>query len=310
MLAVIGRRLIWAVPNCILITAILFFCVAGLLGNPAALMLGRDATPQAIAELSARLGFDRPLLEQYLDWVGSALTGDFGRSFSTHQTVAQAILPRLPVTIEIGLLAIALATVTSVTFSSIRLRFARTAASALAIFGITVPNFALGLCLIFVFSVGLGWFPTVGWSPWSEGVVKHFQHILLPVVTLSAYYYGSFTLVYQAEYDAVRKRLFTRVAKAKGLSDWQVSSRHVLPNSVLPVITYVGISLGQLMGGAVVTETLFSIPGIGSLFVDSIMSRDYPVMLAIGMIIIVTVVVMNVLADLMYVLANPQIRIE
>ena len=310
MLAVIGRRLIWAVPNCILITGILFFCVAGLLGNPAALMLGRDATPDAIAALSARLGFDRPLIVQYLDWAGSALTGDFGRSFSTHQTVAQAILPRLPVTIEIGLLAIALATVTSVVFSSIRLPFARSAASALAIFGITVPNFALGLSLIFVFSVGLGWLPTVGWSPWSEGIAKHFQHILLPVVTLSAYYYGSFTLVYQAEYDAVRKRLFTRVAKAKGLSDWQVSSRHVLPNSVLPVITYVGISLGQLMGGAVVTETLFSIPGIGSLFVDSIMSRDYPVMLAIGMIIIVTVVVMNVLADLMYVLANPQIRIE
>jgi peptide/nickel transport system permease protein len=310
MLAAVGRRLFWAVPNAILITAILFFCVAGLLGNPAALMLGRDATPQAIAELSVRLGFDRPLIVQYLDWVGSALRGDFGRSYSTHQTVAQAILPRLPVTLEIGLFAIALATVTSVVFSSIRLPFARAGATALAIFGITVPNFALGLALIFVFSVGLGWLPTVGWSPWSQGVGLHFTHIAMPVITLSAYYYGSFTLVYQAEYDSVRKRLFTRVAKAKGLSEWQVSSRHVLPNSILPVITYVGISLGQLMGGAVVTETLFSIPGIGSLFVDSIMSRDYPVMLAIGMIVIVTVVVMNTLADLVYVYANPQIRIE
>lgn len=310
MLAIVGRRLVWAVPNCVLITAILFFCVAGLLGNPAALMLGRDATPQAIAELSARMGFDRPLIVQYLDWVGSALTGDLGRSFSTHQTVAEAILPRLPVTLEIGLLAIALATVTSVMFSSIRVPFARVGATALAIFGITVPNFVLGLILIFVFSVGLGWLPTVGWSPWPQGILLHFQHILMPVITLSAYYYGSFTLVYQAEYDAVRKRLFTRVAKAKGLSEWQVSSRHVLPNSVLPVITYVGISLGQLMGGAVVTETLFSIPGIGSLFVDSILARDYPVMMAIGMIIIVAVVVMNTIADLLYVYANPQIRIE
>lgn len=310
MLAIVGRRLVWAVPNCVLITAILFFCVAGLLGNPAALMLGRDATPQSIAELSARMGFDRPLIVQYLDWVGSALTGDLGRSFSTHQTVAEAILPRLPVTLEIGLLAIGLATVASVTFSSVRLPFARTGATALAIFGITVPNFVLGLALIFVFSVGLGWLPTVGWSPWSQGVLVHLKHILMPVVTLSAYYYGSFTLVYQAEYEAVRKRLFTRVAKAKGLSEWQVSSRHVLPNSVLPVITYVGISLGQLMGGAVVTETLFSIPGIGSLFVDSILARDYPVMMAIGMIIIVAVVVMNTLADLLYVYANPQIRIE
>jgi peptide/nickel transport system permease protein len=310
MLATIGRRLVWAVPNCILITAILFFCVAGLLGSPAALMLGRDATPDSIAELNARLGFDRPLFVQYLDWVSSALVGDFGRSFSTHQTVAQAILPRIPVTLEIGILAIGLATVTSITFSSLRIPLARTMATALAIFGITVPNFVLGLALIFLFSVGLGWLPSVGWSPWSSGIDTHFKHILMPVITLSAYYYGSFTLVYQAEYDAVRKRLFTRVAKAKGLSEWQVSSRHVLPNSILPVITYMGISLGQLMGGAVVTETLFSIPGIGSLFVDSILARDYPVMLAIGMIIIVTVVVMNILADILYVFANPQIRIE
>lgn len=310
MLAIIARRLAWAIPNSILITAILFFCVAGLLGSPAALMLGRDATEEAIAELNARLGFDRPLIIQYLDWVGAALTGDFGRSFSTHQTVAQAILPRIPVTLEVGLLAIGLATVTSVTFSSLRFPFARAVATTLAIIGITVPNFALGLLLIFVFAVGLGWLPSVGWAPWSAGVVTHFTHLLLPVLTLSAYYYGSFTLVYQAEYDAVRRRLFVRVAKAKGLADWQVSFRHVLPNSILPVITYLGISLGQLMGGAVVTETLFSIPGIGSLFVDSILARDYPVMLAIGMIIIVTVVVMNVVADLLYALANPQIRIE
>lgn len=310
MLAVIARRLIWAIPNCVLITAILFFCVAGLLGSPAALMLGRDATPDAIAAMNARFGFDRPLIVQYLDWMGSALTGDFGRSHSTHQTVAQAILPRLPVTIELGLLAIGLATLTSVTFSSLRFPLARAAATALAIFGITVPNFVLGLSLIFVFSVGLGWLPSVGWAPWSSGVLTHFKHLILPVITLSAYYYGSFTLVYQAEYDAVRRRLFTRVAKAKGLSEFQVSFRHVLPNSILPVITYIGISLGQLMGGAVVTETLFSIPGIGSLFVDSIMARDYPVMLAIGMIIIVTVVVMNVVADLLYAVANPQIRIE
>ena len=306
----IGRRLLWAIPNCVLITAILFFCVAGLLGSPAALMLGRDATPQAIAELNAQLGFDRPLLTQYLEWMGKALTGDFGRSFSTHQTVAQAILPRLPVTLELGLLAIGLATVTSVAFSSVRVFLARPVATAVAIIGITVPNFVLGLSLIFLFSVNLGWLPSVGWSPWSSGLSTHAKHILLPVLTLSAYYYGSFTLVYQAEFDAVRTRLFVRVAKAKGLSERAVAFRHILPNSILPVITYVGLSLGQLMGGAVVTETLFSIPGIGSLFVDSILSRDYPVMLAIGMIIIVTVVVMNLIADLLYGLANPQIRIE
>jgi peptide/nickel transport system permease protein len=312
MLIVLARRLLWAIPSALVITALLFFSVAGLLGSPAALMLGQDATPQSIAELNARMGFDRPLIVQYLEWMGRALTGDFGRSYSTHQSVAEAILPRLPVTLELGILAILLATVTAVVINSVTVcrRIVRQIATILAVAGITLPNFALGLSLIFLFSVQLGWLPSIGWAPWSEGLATHARHILLPVLTLSAYYYGSLTLIYRAEYDAVRQRLFVRVAKAKGLSDSKVSFGHVLPNAILPVITYVGLSLGQLMGGAVVTESLFSIPGIGSLLVESILARDYPVMLAIGMITIAGVVFMNALADALYAVANPQIRIQ
>jgi peptide/nickel transport system permease protein len=310
MITVIGRRLLWAIPGALLITALLFFSVAGLLGSPASFMLGQDATPESIAELNARLGFNRPLIVQYLDWMGGALTGDFGRSYSSHQTVAEAILPRLPVTLELGVAAILLAAVMAVGFNSITTGRAvlRPIATSLAVLGITIPNFALGLSLIFLFAVKLGWLPSVGWSPWSTGFATHITHIVLPVVTLSAYYYGSFTLVYRAEYDAISQRLFVRVAKAKGLSEAQVSFRHVLPNSILPVITYVGLSLGQLMGGAVVTESLFSIPGVGSQLVDSIVARDYPVMLAIGMLTITGVVIMNSVADALYAVANPQIR--
>jgi peptide/nickel transport system permease protein len=312
MIAVIGRRLLWAIPSGLLITALLFFSVAGLLGSPAALMLGQDATPQRVAELNARLGFDRPLIVQYFDWMHGALTGDLGRSYSTNQTVAEAILPRLPVTLEIGFAAVLLAVVMAVGINSISTGRAvvRPIATTLAVAGITLPNFALGLCLIFLFSVELGWLPSIGWAPWSAGLGTHLKHILLPVVTLSAYYYGSFTLVYRAEYDTIGQRLFVRVARAKGLSERQVSFRHVMPNSILPVITYVGLSLGQLMGGAVVTESMFSIPGIGSLLVDSILSRDYWVMLAIGMITIASVVIMNSLADALYAVANPQIRLR
>ena len=189
-------------------------------------------------------------------------------------------------------------------------RVVRPVATALAVVGITLPNFALGLSLIFMFSVKLGWLPSIGWAPWSAGLEAHAKHFLLPVLTLSAYYYGSLTLIYRAEFDAVRQRLFVTVAKAKGLSESKVSFRHVLPNAILPVITYVGLSLGQLMGGAVVTESLFSIPGVGSLLVNSILARDYPVMLAIGMITIGAVVFMNALADALYAVANPQIRIQ
>jgi peptide/nickel transport system permease protein len=312
VITVIGRRLLWAIPSALLITALLFFSVAGLLGSPASFMLGQDATPESIAELNARLGFNRPLIVQYLDWMGRALTGDFGRSYSSHQTVAEAILPRLPVTLELGVAAILLAAVMAVGINSITTGRAvvRPIATSLAVLGITLPNFALGLNLIFLFAVKLGWLPSVGWSPWSAGIGTHLTHIILPVVTLSAYYYGSFTLVYRAEYDAISQRLFVRVAKAKGLSERQVSFRHVLPNSILPVITYVGLSLGQLMGGAVVTESLFSIPGVGSQLVDSIVARDYPVMLAIGMLTIAGVVIMNAAADALYAAVNPQIRLN
>jgi peptide/nickel transport system permease protein len=312
MMTIVARRLLWAVPNIVFITALLFFSVAVVFGSPAALMLGQDATPQGIAELSQRMGFDRPVVVQYLDWMRSALTGDLGRSYATHQTVADMVLPRLSVTIELAVGAILLATITAVVLNSLTfgLALVRPVVSALSIIGMTVPNFMLGMCLIFVFSVYFGWLPSTGWVPWSQGLGEHLTHGLLPVVTLSAYYFGAFSLVYRAEYEAVRQRLFVRVAKAKGLSEHQVSFRHVLPNSALPVITYVGLSLGQLMGGAVVTETLFSMPGIGSLFVSSILSRDYPVMLAVGMLIIVAVILMNLLADIAYTFVNPQIRLN
>ncbi len=312
MLLILAKRLLWAVPSAILITALLFFSVAGLLGSPAALMLGQDATAESIAELNARLGFDRPLLTQYLEWMGKALRGDLGRSYSTHQTVTDIILPSLPVTLELGILAIVLAAAIAVVVDSLTFgrRLIRPVATALAMVGITLPNFALGSSLVFLFSVKLGWFPSFGWAPWSDGLLTHLHHIQLPLLTLSAYYYGSFTLIYRAEYDAVSARLFVKVAKAKGLGEMAISFRHVLPNAILPVITYVGLSLGQLMGGAVVTESLFSIPGIGSLLVNSILSRDYPVMLAIGMITIAAVVMMNALADALYAVANPQIRLE
>jgi peptide/nickel transport system permease protein len=176
--------------------------------------------------------------------------------------------------------------------------------------GITVPNFMLGISLIFVFSVGLGWLPSTGWSPWSLGVIDHLKHIILPVLTLSAYYFGVFSIVYRAEYRDVEKRLFIQAARAKGISRSRVAFRHALPNAILPVITFVGLSMGQLTGGAVVTETLFSMPGIGRLLVSSISSHDFPVMLAIAMMIVVGVVLMNLLADIAYTVANPQIRID
>lgn len=312
MLSAIVRRLLLGLPNIILISILLFFSVAGLLGNPAALMLGLDATPERIAEIEHQFGFDQPLYVQYLDWMTHAFQGDFGRSYSTGQRVAEILLPRLLPSLELAFLGIFVATTCAVLFSSatVARRVVQPVVTMLSLIGITVPNFMLGITLIYVFSVALGWLPASGWSSWSSGIGQHFLHLILPVLTLAAYYFASFGLIYRAEYRATARRLYVQVARAKGLSETGVSFKHILPNSILPVITQVGSSLGQLAAGSLVTETVFSIPGIGTLFTSALMGRDFPVFLAVGMITIVSVMVMNLLADLLYVVANPQIRLD
>ena len=312
MLTAILRRVLLVVPNIVLLTALLFWSVFSLLGTPVEMMLGRDADPATIEALNARYGFDRPVHEQYLSWMWNALQGDFGRSYVTRQSVADAILPRILVTLEIAGLAVALAVIATAVMNSIPVarRTIGSANTGLSLVGITVPNFMLGISLIYLFSVQLGWLPTTGWVDWSEGFVKHCTHIIMPVLTLSAFFFGSFSLVYRAEHRSIQQQLFIKVTRAKGLSEWGVSFKHALPNSIMPVITYAGLSLGQMTGGAVVTETVFSVPGMGRLFVDSITSHDFPVMLAVGMIIIVGVVLLNLLADILYTVINPRIRLE
>lgn len=310
MLTLVVRRLLLAIPNIVLLTALLYISVSTLLGNPTAMMLGEDADPESIAALNRRLGFDRPVLEQYVDWMWAALQGDFGRSYTTRQSVADAILPRIPVTLELGFWAILIATLGAIILNTLNVgrRILTPAYIGLSMIGITVPNFMLGISLIYLLSVSLGWLPSTGWVPWSDGVSAHLKHLVMPVITLAAFYFGSFSLVYRAEYKDVLSRLFIQVARAKGLAEWRVAFGHALPNAILPVITVVGVSMGRLTGGAVVTESVFSIPGIGRLFVNSIGSHDFTVMLALGMLIIIGVIIMNLLADILYTIVNPQIR--
>ena len=168
----------------------------------------------------------------------------------------------------------------------------------------------IGIFLIFLFSVHWGIMPATGWVSWSEGISVHLRHMVLPVLTLTPYYFGAFSFVYRAELRQVYGRLYVRTARAKGLSRMAVAFRHAMPNAVLPVITFAGLSMGHLVGGAVVTETVFSMPGIGRLFVSAIAGRDFPVMLAVGMLVVVCVVLMNLVADVLYTLVNPQIRLE
>jgi peptide/nickel transport system permease protein len=312
MLTIVVRRLLLAIPTLLALTALLFFSVTSILGSPAAMMLGEEASPKAIAEINARYGFDRPVHVQYFDWLSKAVTGNFGRSYTSQDPVAVAIAGALPVTLELAFWAILLAVVAATVLNSLpnAPRALHKLVVLVNLIGITTPNFILGISLIFLFSVQLGWLPSTGWVPWSDGVWAHLRHMIMPVLTLSAYYFGAFSLVYRVEFRDVYRRLYIRTARAKGLSPGNIAFRHALPNAILPVITFAGLSMGHLTGGAVVTETVFSMPGIGRLFVGSIAGRDFPVMLAVGMMVVAAVVIMNLIADLLYTVVNPQIRLE
>ena len=305
------RRVLLLLPNLVLLTFVMFAVMTAWFGSPSVIMLGRDATPEAIADMDARFGFDRPIPVQYGRWIGAALRGDFGRSFTTQQPVAAMIAPALPVTLELAVAAIVLAAGIAVLVNSLTGagRLLQPVVTAVSIVGVTIPNFMLGAMLIYVLSIRLRWLPTTGWSPWSAGLGAHVLHLVMPVLTLSAFYTSSFSMVYRAEYRNAARQLFVRAAAAKGLPDWRVSFGHILPNAVLPVITYAGLSLGQLIGGAVVTETVFSIPGMGRLLVAGITSYDYPVILAVTLIILTAVAAANLVADLAYARLDPQVRI-
>jgi len=177
-------------------------------------------------------------------------------------------------------------------------------------YGMAAIGIGLFFLVVLFFSIYLQWLPTSNWVFWEDGVVDHFRHLVLPIITLGAFYFGSFCMIYNAEYRAVRQQLFVRVAKAKGVTNSRVSFVHVMPNAVLPVIVYVGISLGQLVAGAVVSESMFSLPGVGRLFVDAIKANDYPVILAIGMLVLTGMIVANLVTDIVIARLNPLVRLS
>lgn len=311
MLRFILSRIAWFVPNTLLLTFLLFAVLTSWVGSPAAMMLGDAATQESLAEMERAYGFDDPVVVQYGRWLFNAIQGDFGRSYATKQEVVSMIVGALPITIELSFWAILVAGIAAVTLSSITVgsRYITVVVTIIAVIGISVPNFMLGTSLDYLFAIQLRWLPTSGWVAWSESISSHFRHLILPVVTLCLFYFGSFTMVYRAEYRNITRQLFVLVAKAKGISNSRVSMLHVLPNSALPIITYIGISLGQLAGGAVVTEVVFSLPGVGRVFVAAIKGNDFPVILAIGMMVLTAMMFFNLLADIVLAWINPQVRL-
>jgi ABC-type dipeptide/oligopeptide/nickel transport system permease component len=284
----------------------LVFVALRLSGDPASTMLPGDATVEELADLRRALGLDRPLHVQYVSFLGSAVRGDFGESFRHQQPAFGLVLERLPATLELAFAALLLAIVVALPLGIFaaqhRGRAADVIAMAFAVVGQATPYFWMGIMLILVVSVELGWLPTSGRGSW--------QHLVLPAVTLGTHFAASLARLTRTSLLEVLGQNFVTTARAKGLGESRVILMHALKNAAVPVVTLIGLQFGTLLGGAVVTETIFAWPGVGRLAVQSIFVRDYPVVQAGVLVLAMSFVALNLLVDVLYGALDPRIRDE
>ena len=282
-------------------------------GSAAAVVLGENATPEAIAELNIELGLDKPLWSQYLDWLSGAVRGDLGTSPITHQPVVDAIVERLPVTLELAALGLMFALGVAVLLAVASATWPGTAIdrwiTALSSVFLSVPAFVAGPVLIYFFAVQIGWFPVSGWSKIGEdGLGENLRSAVLPVIAISLTEIASFHRLLRTDLIGTLREDFIGAARAKGMSSSYVMTRHALRPSSFSLITLVGINLGRLIGGTVIVESLFSLPGLGQLVVSSIISRDVITVQGVVVFVAVAVVVINMLVDLSYGWLDPRVR--
>jgi peptide/nickel transport system permease protein len=302
----LSRRLLGAVPVVLGVALTVFLLLHLVPGDPVELMLGDSARPADRLALRQSLGLDRSLGEQMLDYFGALARFDLGESLFSRRPVAQIIAERLPATLELAAAALAFALAIAIPLGLVAARHrdrpADTGAMAFSLLGISIPNFWLGPLLILLFSLGLGWTPVSGRdAPGS---------LILPTITLGTALAAVLARMVRSALLEVLGEDFIRTARAKGLSEGRVLWRHALRNAWLPVLTLVGLQLGALLGGAVITETVFDWPGLGSLLIEGIRSRDYPVVQGCVLVISLAYVLVNLLTDLAYAWVDPRIRLD
>ncbi|MBJ3776488.1 ABC transporter permease [Acuticoccus mangrovi] len=326
MLLYIARRLAHAI---IVVwgAATLVFAILNLApGDPAVNLVGENATEEKFEMVRQALGLNLPLHERYLNYLGDLLRGDLGVSWFVGQPVFDLLMDRLPSTIELtivaALLCLPFAIVLGVVSALFRRTFVDFAANFVALFGISTPNFWLGVMLILLFAVNLHWLPSMGRGPGpgdvlaglAAGDVAALQawasHIILPAFTLGTFLMALVTRLTRTDILENLNKPYVKVARAKGMSPTGVITRHVLPNSMISVVTFIGLEVGALLGGAVVTESIFAWPGLGRLMIDSIMRRDFPVIQGGVLLVSFIFVFVNLLVDLLYLWLDPRIRLR
>lgn len=306
MVRFLARRLALTVPVLLGVATLVFSLIHLIPGDPAQAMLGEAATPQDVEELRRRLGLDRPLLEQYGAFLSGVTRGDLGTSLRTGQPVASQILERMPATAELAAAAMIVAILCSIPLGIAAAVRRGTGvdhgAMTLALAGVSIPNFWLGPLLAIIFSVELGWLPVSG-----RGTLAH---LVLPAFSLGAALAAILARMTRATLLEELREQYVVAARARGVSRVRAVMRHAFRNSLIPVVTLIGLQFGSVLTGAVITETIFAWPGIGRLLIQSIGFRDYPLVQGCILLIAVTYVGVNLLTDLVYGILDPRIRYE
>jgi peptide/nickel transport system permease protein len=312
MLAYIGRRLLATIPVMAVVAVLVFSMLRLTPGDPAAIIAGAAATTQEVADIRMRLGLDRPIVNQFLIWVGRLLSGDFGESFFFKKQVAELVADRVGPTAALATLTIFWSVLIAVPLGVIAAWKQGTwidrVVMGFSVLGFSVPVFVIGYMLIYIFAIELAWLPVQGYQPLKEGFWGFLQRLILPSLTLSVIYIALIARITRTSMLEVLSEDYIRTARAKGLPNRAVLMKHALRNAAVPIVTVIGIGIALLIGGVVVTESVFSIPGLGRLTVDAVLARDYPTVQAVILLFSIVYVLLNLIVDVAYTFLDPRIR--
>lgn len=305
-------RLASAIPVLVVVSLVSFAIIALVPGDMASEMAGPSATAEELARLRTQLGLDKPILQRMLEWYAALLRGDLGESVLLRRSVTEAILERLPVTLGLTFLALFFSIILGVAAGMVAAvrpnSWTDQGVMVLALVGLSLPDFWLGLVFIWGFAVQLGWLPTGGYVPFTENPLGWLRSMAMPATALALTQMGLLARMTRASMLDVLRQDYVRTARAKGLPGWVVVVRHAGANVLVPIITVAGVSVGILLGGAVVIEQVFSLPGVGRLIIGAIQRRDYPVIQG-GLLLTATIfVLVNLVVDLLYAAVDPRVR--
>lgn len=312
MLELICKRLLLAIPTLFLVSIMVFSLQKLLPGDPVLAMAGEERDPAVIAQLREQYHLNDPLPTQYFYWLGNALRGDLGTSLRTQEPVTTLIASKLPVTLELSLLAMIVALLVGISMGIVaavrKNSWVDHTTNFVALSGISIPHFWLGILLILLFSVHLQWLPASGYVSLSESLSQNIKTLLLPALVLGTGLAATLMRHTRASMISVLKADYIRTARAKGLLPKTVILKHAFRNALVPVITLTTLLFGELLGGAVLTEQVFTLPGFGKMIVDAVFNRDYAVVQGVVLVVAIGFLLLNLLADVLYVLINPKMR--